>query len=60
MFRCLYSAQSILVERKSQLKEDAQTSSINSWTVNDIQSIMEPMTTCIGIIHDFLRPIEGK
>jgi hypothetical protein len=60
MFGCLCSEQSVRVETNSQLKEDAQTSSINSWTVNDIQSIMEPMTTCIGIIHDFLRPIEGK
>lgn len=23
-------------------------------------SMIDPMISCIGIIHDFLRPIEGK
>jgi hypothetical protein len=33
---------------------------MNFWTATDIQSIMEPMMICIGIIHDFLRPTEGR
>lgn len=61
MFGCLHSAHQFKRELKDSWKrESMQTSSINSWTENDIQSIMEPIMVCIGIIHDFLRPTEGK
>jgi len=61
MFGCLHPVHQFKRELKDNWKrERMQTSSINSWTENDIQSITEPMMVCIGIIHDFLRPTEGK